>query len=167
MWILLGMMGAGKSSVGRALAEMSGRRFMDTDLLLQARFGRPITQIFQIYGEPTFREHETSILRSLQPEDVVLATGGGIVLREENWTELKRLGTTVYLRCTLDTLIHRLEHSKKKRPLLLSDDWQERTRSILSQRIPLYERADHIIEMDDGNIEAAAGRVLEQLLGSA
>src|SRR5690349_9779443 len=104
-WILLGMMGAGKSAVGRALAELSGREFVDTDLLLQQRLGRPISQLFAVYGEDAFRDHETSILRSLEPLPVVLATGGGIVVREENWSELRRLGTTIYLRATPETII--------------------------------------------------------------
>ena len=74
-WILVGMMGAGKTSVGRALAERSGRPFRDTDLMLQTRFGRPVSQIFRVYGESTFRDHETSILRSLEPEACILSTG--------------------------------------------------------------------------------------------
>ena len=117
-WILLGMMGAGKSSIGRNLAEASHRPFLDTDLLLQNRLGRPVSQIFQVYGEATFRDHETSILRNLEPEPVVLATGGGIVLREENWTEMRRLGITVFLDAAFETLTERLARSKKKRPLL-------------------------------------------------
>ena len=112
-WILLGMMGAGKSSVGRALAELSGREFVDTDILLQHRFGRPVHQIFEVYGEDAFRHHETSVLRSLEPSSIVLATGGGIVTRESNWSELGRLGATIYLNAGLSTLLSRLEASKE------------------------------------------------------
>src|SRR5690349_9612051 len=108
-WILVGMMGAGKSSVGRALAEASGRPFLDTDLMLQNRLGRPITQIFQVYGEETFRDHETSILRSLEPHPAIVSTGGGIVIREANWSEMKRLGLVIYLKARPETLISRLE----------------------------------------------------------
>src|SRR5437868_3400733 len=96
-WVLVGMMGAGKSAVGRALAGLAAREFVDTDQLLQNRFGRPVSQIFQHYGEETFRDHETNILRGLAPGRFVLSTGGGIVLREANWLEMRRLGVVIYL----------------------------------------------------------------------
>lgn len=159
-WILLGMMGAGKSSVGRALAELSGRRFADTDLMLQCRLGRPIPQIFQIYGEPTFRDHESSILRSLQPEPIVLATGGGIVLRDENWAEMRRLGTTVFLDASPETLEERLAISKKKRPLLQVEEWSDKLRSMLDQRLPLYRQADLVVEVDGIDLDVAAEKVM-------
>jgi shikimate kinase len=162
-WILLGMMGAGKSAVGRALAELSGRPFKDTDLMLQHRLGRPITQLFSVYGEDAFREHETSILRMLEPEACVLATGGGIVVREANWPELHRLGVTIYLKAQAETLIDRLEVSKKRRPLLQVDCWQDRVRNLLEQRTPLYERADISVCLDTSDIDEAAKRVFEAL----
>jgi shikimate kinase len=166
-WILLGMMGAGKSTVGKALAELEDREFLDTDALLQARLGRPIAQIFSIYGEDTFRDHETSILRSLEPGPSIVSTGGGIVLREENWEEMRRLGTTIFLDCTPETLIDRLERSKRKRPLLQVEDWQDRLRALLAQRLPLYRRADITISMDAFDIDDAALRVQEVLRARA
>ncbi|CAN5535894.1 shikimate kinase [soil metagenome] len=158
-WILVGMMGSGKSAVGRALADASQRKFVDTDLLLQARFGRPVSQIFEIYGESTFRDHETSILKGLQPEPVVLATGGGIVLREENWTELRRLGVIIFLHASEETLLDRLEKSKRKRPLLEAEDWKERAIAIYEKRLPTYLQADIIVPVDNLEIEEAAERV--------
>lgn len=157
------MMGAGKSSVGRALAELSGREFVDTDLLLQHRFGRPVHQIFSLYGEDAFRHHETSVLKSLTPSPIVLATGGGIVSREANWVELRRLGRTIYLDAGLDTLLRRLEASKKKRPLLQAEEWPERVQTLLEQRRPLYDRADLRIEVDSEDIRVLAGRVLQAI----
>ena len=162
-WILLGMMGAGKSSVGRALAELSGREFVDTDILLQHRFGRPVHQIFSVYGEDAFRHHETSVLKSLEPAAVVLATGGGIVTREANWVELRRLGKTIYLNASLDTLVARLEASKKKRPLLMTEAWPERVESLLEQRRTLYEQADIVVEVDSEDVRGLAGRVLQAI----
>lgn len=155
-WILVGMMGAGKSATGRRLAEGTGRAYQDTDTLLQNRFGRPVAGIFATYGEQTFREHETSILKGLEPGPIVLATGGGIVLREENWREMKRLGPTLYLRATPETLICHLSSSQKKRPLLEVEDWEERLRTLLSSRIPFYERADLVVDIDDLGIEQVA-----------
>jgi len=153
-------MGAGKSSVGRALAELSGREFMDTDLLLQHRFGRPVYQIFDLYGEDAFRQHETSVLKGLQPCPIVLATGGGIVTREANWPELRRLGMTIYLKASTDTIIARLTASKKKRPLLMADAWPEKVKELLAKRQPLYENADVIVEVDSDDVANVAKRVL-------
>lgn len=165
-WILLGMMGAGKSTVGKALAGLAEREFLDTDVLLQARLGRPIPQIFQIYGEATFRDHETSVLRDLQPNPCVLSTGGGIVLRPENWTEMRRLGRTIFLDCSAEILIERLRISRRKRPLLECEGWEDRLRTMLNARLPLYRQADITIQMDDAEIETAAQRVHEILLNS-
>lgn len=156
-------MGAGKSSVGRALAELSGRNFVDTDLLLQTRLGRPIPQIFQIYGEEAFRDHETSILRSLAPSSIVLATGGGIVLREANWTELRRLGTTIYLQASPETLINRLEVSKKKRPLLQVEEWPTRVTDLLQKRVDLYQQADITVTMDGHDVQSAAKEIFDAI----
>jgi shikimate kinase len=162
-WILIGMMGAGKSSVGRALAELSGREFLDTDLMLQHRLGRPIPQIFQVYGEDAFRDHETSILRALQPKSAVLSTGGGIVLREANWTEMRRLGLTIYLKAAPETLIDRLEASKKKRPLLQVEEWPDRVRELLDRRAALYEQADVTVELDSEDVQTGAQLILDKL----
>jgi len=165
-WILLGMMGAGKSSIGRALADLTSREFLDTDLLLQSRLGRPIPQIFQIYGEATFRDHETSILRSLEPTHAVLATGGGIVVREDNWAEMRRLGTTVFLDASLETLTDRLAKSKKKRPLLEVENWEERIKTLLGQRIGLYRQADVVVPVDDVDLDTGAQRVLDAIMAA-
>jgi len=163
-WILVGMMGAGKSSVGRRLAEMSQREFVDTDLMLSNRLGRAIPHIFQIYGEGAFRDHETSILKSLEPGPMILSTGGGIVLREANWDEMRRLGTTIYLRAAPDVLIDRLRTSKKRRPLLEVENWEEQVRSILAKREPLYERAEVIVDLDTHDIQGAADIVWHALV---
>lgn len=162
-WILIGMMGAGKSSVGRKLAELTGRPFVDTDLLIQERFLRPIAQIFRVYGEDAFRDHETSVLEGLQREEFILSTGGGIVGRPENWTEMRRLGTTIYLKSSADTIIARLSESKKRRPLLETEDWQGTVRTILESRRALYESADVHIPLDEIAIEDAAHAILKRL----
>ncbi|RYG33767.1 shikimate kinase [bacterium] len=159
-WILVGMMGAGKSAIGRALAEVTGREFIDTDQLIQNRLGRPIPQIFQIYGEPTFRDHETSVLKSLEPGMSVVSTGGGLVGREENWYELRRLGTVCYLRASHTTLTTRLAVSKKKRPLLQNDTWEDDLRRLMEKRAPLYERADLVVDVDQDGLDEGLERVL-------
>ncbi len=150
------MMGAGKSAVGRSLAELSGRKFVDTDQLVQRRVCHSIPNIFRIYGEEAFRSHETAVLKSLAPEPSVVSTGGGIVLREANWEELRRLGPIAYLRSTLPNLLERLANSQKKRPLLETEDWEERVKTILEARKPLYEQADIVLDVDELEIQEAA-----------
>ncbi len=164
MWILVGMMGAGKSTLGRELAKISGRDFKDTDTLLQNRFGRPVAQIFEVYGEETFRGHETSVLKGLEPTNTVLATGGGIVVREENWVELRRLGMTIFLDVPLEDLIRRLTISKKRRPLLEVEGWQTRLRDLYEYRLPMYKMADMSFSVDFDDSTALAKRLHEKLV---
>lgn len=163
-WILVGMMGAGKSSVGRELAKLAGRQFVDTDQLLQNRFGRPVGKIFDTYGEATFRDHESSILRSLEPGSIVIATGGGIVMRAENWEELRRLGKTIFLKVTIDQLIERLSISKKRRPLLEVENWQERLTALYEQRLPIYEQADLHFVVKTDNSSTVAEQLFARLM---
>lgn len=139
---------------------------MDTDLLLQHRFGRPIHQIFDVYGEEAFRLHETSVLRSIEPALAVLATGGGIITRPDNWTELRRIGTTIYLDASAETIIARLTVSKKKRPLLMADAWPEKVMGLLEQRRPLYEQADLRVVVDTDDVRSVAERVLNVVQGA-
>lgn len=160
-WILVGMMGVGKSAVGRELAQRTGREFLDTDLMLQTRLGRPVSQLFQIYGETAFRDHENSLLRSLDPAPCILSTGGGIVVRESNWPELKRLGYVVYLQADAEELVNRLALSKKKRPLLQVENWEERVRALLEVRGSLYQKADAVVHLDGEGIAKAADKVME------
>lgn len=157
------MMGAGKTSVGRRLAELSNREFLDTDRMIQSRLGRPISQIFSLYGEAAFRDHETAVLRSLSRGANVVSTGGGVILREENRELLKKLGQTVYLKSSPDNIKARLQASKKKRPLLDREDWEETFDAILTAREPLYSQADHIVDVDQLEVEEAATFLLNLL----
>jgi shikimate kinase len=163
--VLIGMMGSGKSTVGLALSDLLGVPFLDTDKLLELRLGRQIRQWFQIYGEQAFREHETLMLKELDSTEGVLATGGGIVLREENWQELKRLGVIVYLDVNPQVLKHRLTHTKRKRPLLEVENWEERFDKSLADRRPIYQKADIIVKVDDEELPDVAMRIKELLIG--
>ncbi len=161
--VLLGMMGSGKSTVGRALAARLEVPFRDTDQLLEYRLGRHIPQIFQLYGEEAFRSHETSVLRSLDPIEAVTATGGGIVLREENWPELRRLGTTVFLNAYPEVLIKRLDQSSRKRPLLAQENWESKLTELLETRLPLYRQADVTVDVKDEEIESVVEEIVKCL----
>ncbi|HLK13913.1 MAG TPA: shikimate kinase [Fimbriimonadaceae bacterium] len=157
------MMGSGKSALGRSIADISGREFIDTDILVQQTVCRPISQVFKLYGEDAFREHESAVLRKLEPCGAVVSTGGGIVIRPENWPQLRRLGTTLYLEAPVDALIERLERSKKRRPLLEGPQWRERLREILEQREPLYRQADLTVRVGGKDVESTAREVLAAL----
>lgn len=161
--ILVGMMGSGKSTVGRALADLLNYPFQDTDQMLEFRLGRQIPQLFELYGEDAFRYHETSILKSLEPDERVLATGGGIVLRDENWEEFRRLGRTVFLDVSVELLADRLEKSNRKRPLLQTENWIQKLKDLYSFRRPLYEKADLRIIIDERPIDEVAERIFGEL----
>lgn len=167
-WILVGMMGSGKSTIGRALAALEDREFQDTDKLLVHRLGRPIANFFTHYGEEAFRAHEFAMLRDLQPGHYVLATGGGIVIQPRNWPEFKRIGTTIFLDVPEELLLERVQRGTKRRPLLQREDWQDAFREILATRRPLYEQADVRFEVNlDGDIEATAEELRNAIRGAA
>ena len=161
--VLVGMMGSGKTTVGRILAGRLGVPFRDTDKMLHSKLGRPVHELFRYYGEEAFRQHETRLLQDLEPEECVLSTGGGIVCRDENWTELKRLGTTVFLDVELEVLKNRLATAKKIRPLIQTEEWRDRVESILAERRPMYERAEVVIRLEDEDAETAADLVMKRL----
>ncbi len=158
-WILIGMMGVGKSTTGGILAEMTGREHLDTDRMLIRKLGRPIPQLFHLLGESTFRDHETTLLREIEPGPKVISTGGGIVLRPQNWGEMRRLGITIFLDVPLDTLTQRLAVSKKRRPLLQGDDMEEKVATILEARLPLYQQADITVPIDASDAQDAARQI--------
>lgn len=140
---LVGMMGSGKSTVGRRLAARLGRPFLDADKVLEERCGVPIATVFELEGEAGFRRREAALLEELTRQPgIVLATGGGAVMLAENRERLRARGTVVYLRATLPALWARLRHDRV-RPLLRTEDPQARIAELLALREPLYEAAAH------------------------
>ena len=136
--VLIGMMGVGKSSVGRCLHHRTGLALHDTDEIVAANFGMPISEIFPKFGEQDFRQAETEALRSLPTtEQTIIVTGGGIVLREENIGTLKRLGVIVWLDADEETLFTRASR-KQNRPLLQTKDPRKAYSQILASRRSLY-----------------------------
>lgn len=147
---LVGLMGAGKTSVGRLLAKRFGKTFYDCDQEIERRTGVKIPVIFEIEGEAGFRARETSVLKQLAAlDDIVLATGGGAVLDKENRQVLMRYGTVVYLRASLDDLWLRTRHDRN-RPLLRTADPRAKLEELFVERDPLYREVAALI-MDTGN----------------
>ena len=145
---LTGFMGAGKSSVGRRLAQRLDYRFADLDQLIVTREGRSIAEIFDARGEGYFRDCEAAVLAGqAATERTVFATGGGIVGREENRAVMKRNGTVVYLRASWPTLERRLARSSG-RPLADPQQGWDKIRQLWHSRLPWYEEADLVIDTD-------------------
>ncbi|MEJ2761169.1 MAG: shikimate kinase AroK [Gammaproteobacteria bacterium] len=147
---LIGLMGVGKTTIGRKLAEKLGKTFLDCDREIEERTGVTIELIFEIEGEEGFRRRESAVLDELTARsNVVIATGGGAVLGPENREWLKERGTVVYLNAPVKILAGRTQ-ADRKRPLLQTEDRLARLTELLREREPFYlEIADVIINTDD------------------
>jgi len=161
---LVGMMCAGKSTVGRQLARRLGKAFFDTDHEIQKRTGVSIPTIFEIEGEPGFRRRESAVLAELAAlDDAVLATGGGIVLAAGNRRLLRERGTVVYLRAAVDDLFARTRHDRN-RPLLQTEDPRGKLAELFAARDPLYrEVADIIIDTSRQSVQTLVRQLEKQL----
>lgn len=144
---LIGPMGAGKTTIGRHLATLLGKRFLDVDHEIEKRTGVAIPVIFEIESEAGFRRRECAAIEELtRNRDIVLATGGGAVLLEENRKVLKARGTVVYLQADVETLVERTRRDRN-RPLLQTDNPRGKIEELLRQREPMYrEVADVVVD---------------------
>lgn len=144
---LIGLMGAGKTTIGRQLAKTLNKTFLDSDHEIEQRTGVNIPLIFELEGESGFRAREKAAIEELTlGRDIILATGGGAVLNEQNRANLSARGTVVYLRAAIVDLLARTKHDKS-RPLLQTADPQKKLEELFGQRDPLYrEIADIIID---------------------
>ena len=160
---LIGMMGAGKTTVGKLLAERLNYRFVDTDSLIEQVAGQSVSTIFAEQGEANFREIESRVLSELSAYTrLAIATGGGIVLKHMNWSYL-RDGAVVWLDVPLEQLQERLQ-TDTQRPLLQTDDLADRLQTLMQQREALYQQADVRVCFQTGETpEQVADRVIEQL----
>lgn len=160
--ILCGMMGAGKTTIGIKIAELTGRRWYDTDGLIVDKHGK-ISDIFEYYGEAYFRKLETEIVADLaQKDDLVISTGGGLVLKKENNALLQEKGKIVFLRAQLETLSKRLKVDGE-RPLLQTsaENLQDRLARLMKERSPVYEHvADYIVDVDGKTPEEIAKEII-------
>ncbi|MEW8208453.1 MAG: shikimate kinase AroK [Candidatus Thiodiazotropha taylori] len=147
---LIGPMGAGKTTVGRQLAEHFRKEFIDSDLEIQRRTGVDIPTIFEFEGEEGFRQREQEVIDELtQRDEVVLATGGGAVIREQNRKALSSRGLVIYLHCTVEQQFERT-HRDKNRPLLQTDDPMAKLKSLMAERYPLYRQTADLLISTEG-----------------
>lgn len=161
---LVGPMGAGKSTVGKLLAEKLHYQFVDSDHEIEARTGANIPMIFDIEGEAGFRAREASMIDELsQRESVVLATGGGVVETESNRQHLRSRGFVVYLKSPVEALIQRTKHDRN-RPLLQTENPAQVLRDLMQRREPWYtEMADLVVETEQVSVHKVVKKIIDGL----
>lgn len=162
--VLVGMMGAGKTAVGTAVAARLGVPFIDSDHEIERAANARIAEIFERDGEAFFRDREAEVLaRLLTGAPAILSTGGGAFLAERNRAIIAELGVSVWLDADLELLWNRVRH-KTTRPLLLTDDPRATLAEIFAARVPIYQKAAvHVKAAPDLTIEAMAERVIAAL----
>lgn len=142
---LVGMMGAGKTTVGKLLAQQLGKTFVDSDEEIQQRTGVTIPHIFDVEGEAGFRQRETNVIQDLvRLDNMVLATGGGAVLNGQNRDALRGNGIVIYLRSSVHDLWQRTRHDRN-RPLLQTADPRATLKDLYEQRDPLYSQVADLV----------------------
>jgi shikimate kinase/3-dehydroquinate synthase len=163
--VLVGLMGAGKTSIGRRLALRLGMPFRDADSEIEQAAGCSIAELFARYGEPAFREGERRVIkRLLAGTPLVLATGGGAFIDPETRAAVRTEATSIWLRCSLATLVRRTS-TRNHRPLLQVGDPARVLASLMEQRHPIYAEADIVVDCGEDSPETTTGRVLEALQG--
>lgn len=161
--VLVGLMGAGKTAVGRLLAERLHLPFVDADREIEAAAGLSITEIFARHGEPFFREREEKVIaRLLSGPPQVIAAGGGAFMSEATRKRIKACGVSVWLKAGIDLLIKRTA-KRSHRPLLAGENPRAVLERLAAEREPIYASADVVVETTDEPAEAVAGRVATSL----
>ena len=164
---LVGFMGCGKSAIGRVLARMTYRRFMDTDALIVEQEGMPISQIFEERGEAYFRRVETEVLKKLTKEKKrIISCGGGVAMRTENVEEMRRGGHIVLLSAKPETILKRVARDEN-RPLLKGRKTIEGITELMEARLPHYQAAAYItVATDDRSMEDIAAEICRAFIPS-
>ncbi|GGY42956.1 shikimate kinase [Parvularcula lutaonensis] len=161
--VLVGLMGAGKSTTGRRLARRLGVGFADADDEIEEAAGMRIADIFEIYGEAEFRDLERKVMQRLLAEGPrVLATGGGAFMNDETRAMVKDLGTSVWLKADLDTHVRRTA-LRDTRPILRKGDPKSILAKLIEERSPIYAQADITVESHDGPHKDTVGKIVKAL----
>ncbi|MDC8832118.1 shikimate kinase AroK [Alteromonas gilva] len=161
---LVGPMGAGKSTIGRHLADELHLEFFDSDQEIERRSGADITWIFDLEGEEGFRKREENVINDLtDKQGIVLATGGGSIVTKAVRNRLSARGIVVYLQTTIDKQVARTQRDKR-RPLLQKGDPEQVLTDLADLRNPLYEEvADYVVETDDQSARAVANQIISKI----
>ena len=161
--LLIGFMGSGKSTIGRKLAKLLEYSFVDTDSVIEDDQGCSVDEIFKYGGEECFRKMETRLLQKLKNvENSVIATGGGIVLREQNQRLLQEIGKRVYLNVPQEELQQRLKNDRN-RPLLKKKDSETVVQKMMKERVLLYEQAEYIVDAGQQSPQKIASEIINKL----
>lgn len=161
--VLIGLMGAGKSTIGKKLAQKIGREFMDADDEIEHAAGCSIADIFAIHGEAIFRDLELRVIKRLmQTENTVVATGGGAWMQPEIRSDIQKNAISIWLRAPLNVLYNRVKE-RNHRPLLEAGNKREILARLIETRYPVYESADIIIDSSHGSREKIVIDILERL----
>ncbi|UBX47823.1 shikimate kinase AroL [Providencia alcalifaciens] len=161
MFYIIGPRGSGKTTIGKKLAEKTGYQFIDTDKLIFEHAGMSIADIVQQQGWDYFRQLESQILASIEPQKAIVSTGGGIILAPENQKVMRDNGTVIYLRSTAETLAQRLaaEPQAEQRPSLTGKSLIEEIAEVMEQRDPIYlSTAHHVIDANQ-SIDAIINQI--------
>jgi len=163
--ILVGLMGAGKSTIGRKLATLMQKEFYDSDRVIEERTGVDIATIFEIEGEQGFRDREEQVIAELcEKKNIILATGGGVILRENNRKIMSQSGHVVYLKTTAELLYSRIRYDKT-RPLMQTSSPINTLRKLLKEREPYYlEIADTIMPTAKQKVLVIVKRIHQSIL---
>ena len=162
--VLIGMMGVGKSSIGRRLGARLGIPFVDADTEIESAAGMSIADIFARHGEAAFRSGDARVIaRLLAGGPQVLATGGGAVMNEATRALIKQRGVSIWLSAELDLLMRRISKRKAERPMLHTDDPAATLRELLAARAPIYAQADITVQSRDVPHDAIVTEIVEAL----
>ena len=160
--VLIGFMGSGKTTIGKLLQERTGYVLLDSDLEIEKEQNKKISERFREQGETAFRQLEADYLErlSLSEQQLILSTGGGMPLFEENARRMKKVGSVIYLRATADTIYQRVKNDTD-RPLLQTGNRKKTIEELLAKRDPLYSKAaDIIIETDGLDLKMVVDEIL-------
>jgi len=164
--VLIGMMGVGKSSIGRRLATRLSIPFVDADSEIEKAAGMSIADIFSRHGEADFRSGEARVIaRLLEGGPQVLATGGGAFMNEGTRAAIKAKGVSIWLSATYEVLLRRISKRKNERPMLQTDDPSETLRQLLIAREPVYAQADLTVQSREGPHDAIVAEIMQALSG--
>jgi len=164
--VLVGMMGVGKSSIGRRLAARLAVPFVDADAEIEKAAGMSIADIFARHGEAYFRSGEARVIaRLLDSGPQVLASGGGAVMNADTRAAIKGKGVSIWLKAEIDVLLRRVAKRKSERPMLHTDDPSETLRQLLIAREPVYAQADLTVQSHEGPHDAIVAEIMQALSG--